>query len=76
MSDQENTKSTAAACPTESALLYGEWQSIETAPKGYPSLEEPSEWFLAYGDKYAGPNGGKIAVIRRCFGHGFGKSKN
>lgn len=49
-----------------------EWQDISTAPRGYPSLGDPSEWFLAYGDKYVGPNGGRIAVIRRCFGHGFG----
>ena len=48
------------------------WRPIETAPKGYPALEEPSEWFLAYGDQYDGPMGGKIAVIRRCFGHWFG----
>lgn len=51
-----------------------EWQTMETAPKGYPALEEPSEWFLAYGAKYAGPKGrgAKIAVIRRVFCHGFG----
>lgn len=51
---------------------YSNWLPIETAPKGYPALEEPSEWFLAYGDKYAGPMGEKFAVVRRCFGHGFG----
>lgn len=48
-----------------------DWQPIETAPKGYPALEEPSEWFLAYGPN-RGPRGAKWAVIRRCFGHGFG----
>jgi hypothetical protein len=32
MSDKEDTQSTAAACPPESALLCGEWQPIETIP--------------------------------------------
>lgn len=47
-----------------------EWQTIDTAPKGYPALEEPSEWFLAYGKH--GPKDFRIAVIRRIFGVGFG----
>lgn len=46
------------------------WQPIESAPKGYPSLEQPSEWFLAAGKP--GPRGANIAVIRRVFGVGFG----
>jgi len=46
------------------------WQPIETAPKGYPALGDPSEWFLAYGKR--GPKNATIAVIRRCFGHSFG----
>lgn len=52
--------------------LWAGWQPIETAPTGLQSLGEPSEWFLAYGDKYRGPTGGKIAVIRRVYGIGFG----
>lgn len=47
-----------------------EWRPMESAPKGYPVLEKPSEWFLARGGN--GPNGFNVAVIRRCFGHGFG----
>lgn len=52
--------------------LWAGWQPIETAPKGLPANSEPSEWFLAYGTKYRGPVGGKIAVIRRVFNVGFG----
>ena len=66
---KENTPSCAASELNDG---LGAWLPIETAPKGYPSLEEPSEWFLAYGSKYTGPKGGEIAVIRRVFGHGFG----
>jgi hypothetical protein len=47
------------------------WRDIASAPKGYPSLEEPSEWFIACGNN-AGPKGVGFAVIRRVFGHGFG----
>lgn len=46
------------------------WRPIESAPKGCPALEQPSEWFLARGKP--GPKGFSIAVIRRCFGNGFG----
>lgn len=52
----------------------GGWRAMESAPKGYPSLENPSEWFLARPAKRSeGPKGKPPAcVIRRCFGHGFG----
>lgn len=66
------SESSAAKGQSDSNALLGAWLPIGTAPKGYPALEEPSEWFLAYGDKYLGPKDGKTAVIRRVFGHGFG----
>lgn len=47
-----------------------EWQPIETAPKGYPSLGDPSEWFLACGNP--GPKDARVAVIRRVFHSGYG----
>ena len=47
------------------------WQPIETAPKGYPALGDPSEWFEAYGPS-TGPTGSRRAIIRRVFGNGFG----
>jgi len=70
--EQIQTENEAAGGLSDLTDVLGAWMPIETAPKGYPALEEPSEWFLAYGDKYAGPKGGRIAVIRRVFGHGFG----
>jgi len=57
------------------AALEGErvWQPMETAPKGYLALKEPSEWFLAQSaKKYNGPTSANVAVIRRVFGIGFG----
>ena len=47
------------------------WQPMETAPKGYPSLEDPSEWFMAWAKK-KGPAGGRWAIVRRTFHNGFG----
>jgi len=49
---------------------YPTWMPIASAPAGYPALGEPSEWFLARGAQ--GPKGFNVAVIRRCFDHGFG----
>ena len=65
-------KARLAAAEAKSAELEGllEWRTMDTAPKGYPAIEQPSEWFLVCGRK--GPNDFNIAVIRRCFGHGFG----
>jgi hypothetical protein len=57
--------------PERTRAMVEGWRTIESAPKGYPSLEEPSEWFIATGTQ-KGPLGAPFAVIRRCFGHGFG----
>lgn len=56
------------------AASRDEWRPIESAPKGYPSLGKPSEWFLARpANGYEGPKGKVPAtVIRRVFNRGFG----
>lgn len=43
-----------------------EWIPIETAPKGYPGMEEPSEWFLGFSPVHG------EQVIRRHFNIAFG----
>lgn len=50
------------------------WRPIETAPQGYKSLGEPSEWFLARpAKKSIGPKGHPPAyVVQRVYGIGFG----
>jgi hypothetical protein len=47
------------------------WQPIESAPKGYPALGDPSEWFIGW-SKNNGPVWSHWAIIRRTFYNGFG----
>ena len=63
----------AGDCADQLEAAMPAWKPIETAPKGYPALEESSEWFIALSaKKYDGPTSSNASVIRRVFNIGFG----